>query len=233
MRLQPVEKHQTGKLFSLIHLDMFQIAFFIFIFLLGSIPFGLLISRYWLKIDIRQQGSGNIGMTNVMRVGGKLPGIMTFVLDFGKGSLAVLLAQTVFSMSETVPETRLLLLSITGVVVVCGHVFSVFLRFKGGKGISTLFGVLAVLNLSIGLIASLVWAGMFLWKKISSLSAITMLMILPWLFLLVPWLANETPVLTMFFLFLLLSSLLIFKHRGNIQRLLKGQEGQLSSNKKD
>ena len=56
---------------------MFQIAFFIFIFLLGSIPFGLLISRYWLKIDIRQQGSGNIGMTNVMRVGGKLPGIMT------------------------------------------------------------------------------------------------------------------------------------------------------------
>jgi glycerol-3-phosphate acyltransferase PlsY len=233
LRLQPVEKHKTGKLFSLIHLDMFQIAFFIFIFLLGSIPFGLLISRYWLKIDIRQHGSGNIGMTNVIRVGGKLPGIMTFVLDFGKGSLAVLLAQTVFSVSETVPEARLLLLSITGVVVVSGHVFSVFLRFKGGKGISTLFGVLAVLNLSIGLIASLVWAGMFLWKKISSLSAITMLMILPWLFLLVPWLANETPVWTIFLLYLLLSLLLLFKHRGNIQRLLKGQEGHLSSNKKD
>jgi glycerol-3-phosphate acyltransferase PlsY len=233
LRLQPVEKHQTGKLFSLIHLDMFQIAFFIFIFLLGSIPFGLLISRYWLKIDIRHQGSGNIGMTNVMRVGGKLPGIMTFVLDFGKGSLAVLLAQTAFSVSETAPEAQLFLLSIAGVVVVCGHVFSIFLRFKGGKGISTLFGVLAVLNFSIGLTAVLVWAGIFLWKKISSLSAIIMLMVLPWLFILVPWLANETPVWTMFFLFLLLSSLLIFKHRGNIQRLLKGQEGQLSSSKKD
>ena len=82
---------------------MFQISFFIFIFLLGSIPFGLLISRYWLKIDIREQGSGNIGMTNVMRVGGKLPGIITFLLDFGKGSLAVLLAQTAFPVSEAVP----------------------------------------------------------------------------------------------------------------------------------
>jgi glycerol-3-phosphate acyltransferase PlsY len=212
---------------------MFQISFFILIFLLGSIPFGLLISRYWLKIDIRQQGSGNIGMTNVMRVGGKLPGIMTFVLDFGKGSLAVLLAQTVFSVSETVPEARLLFLGITGFVVVCGHVFSVFLRFKGGKGISTLFGVLAVLNFSICLTAALVWAGMFLYKKISSLSAITMLMVLPWLFLLVPWLANETPIWTIFFLFLLLSSLLTFKHRANIQRLIKGKEGKLSSNKKD
>ena len=212
---------------------MLQFGFFIFIFLLGSIPFGLLISRYWLKIDIRQQGSGNIGMTNVMRVGGKLPGIMTFILDFGKGSVAVLIAQTVFPVSETLPEDQLLFLSITGLIVVCGHVFSVFLRFKGGKGISTLFGVLAILNFKIGFVAVLIWVSMFLWKKISSLSAITMLLVLPWLFLLVPWLANETPVWTMFFLILLLSSLLIFMHRENIQRLLKGQEGQLSSNIKD
>ena len=206
---------------------MFQIGFFIFIFLLGSIPFGLLISRYWLKIDIRQQGSGNIGMTNVMRVGGKLPGIMTFVLDFGKGSLAVLLAQTAFPVTETAPEAQLLYLSLTGVVVVCGHVFSVFLRFKGGKGISTLFGVLAVLHFSIALSAASVWVGMFLWKKISSLSAITMLIVLPWFFILFPWLQNEPPFWTVFFLFLLLSSLLIYKHRENIQRLLKDQESQL------
>jgi glycerol-3-phosphate acyltransferase PlsY len=211
---------------------MFQIGFYILIFLLGSVPFGLLISRYWLKIDIRQQGSGNIGMTNVMRVGGKLPGILTFLLDFGKGSLAVLLAQTAFPVSEIEPETQLIFLSIAGVVVVCGHVFSLFLRFKGGKGISTLFGVLAILELNVGICAAFVWAGMFFWKRVSSLSAITMLMVLPWLFLLIPWLQNETPVWTVFFLFLLLSSLLIFKHRENIQRLLKGQEGQLSSTKK-
>jgi len=211
---------------------MFQIGFYILIFLLGSVPFGLLISRYWLKIDIRQQGSGNIGMTNVMRVGGKLPGILTFLLDFGKGSLAVLLAQTAFPVSEIEPETQLIFLSIAGVVVVCGHVFSLFLRFKGGKGISTLFGVLAILELNVGICAAFVWAGMFFWKRVSSLSAITMLVVLPWLFLLIPWLQNEPPVWTVFFLFLLLSSLLIFKHRENIQRLLKGQEGQLSSTKK-
>lgn len=211
---------------------MALLGFFLFVFLFGSIPFGLLISRYWLKIDIRRLGSGNIGMTNVMRVGGKLPGILTFVLDFGKGSVAVLLAQTYFPASETDPETQLIILSTAGIAVVCGHVFSVFLRFKGGKGISTLFGVLAALQLNIGICAALVWVGVFMWKRISSLSAITMLAVLPWLFLLIPWLQNETPVWPMFFLFLLLSSLQIFKHRENIQRLLKGQEGQLSSNNK-
>ena len=210
---------------------MFQIGFFIIIFLLGSIPFGLLISRYWLKIDIRSQGSGNIGMTNVMRVGGKLPGILTFVLDFGKGSLAVLYAQIFFPASETDPETQLIFHSLSGITVVCGHVFSVFLRFKGGKGISTLFGVLAILQLNVGICAALVWAGMFLWKRISSLSGITMLAVLPWLFLLVPWALDESPVLSMFILFILLSSLLIFKHRENILRLLKGQEGQINSSK--
>ena len=73
---------------------MYLIIFFILVFLLGGIPFGLLLSRYWLKIDIRQLGSGNIGMTNVMRVGGKLPGLLTFVLDFGKGSGAVPVSYT-------------------------------------------------------------------------------------------------------------------------------------------
>ena len=96
-----------------------------------------------------------------------------------------------------------------------------------------MFGVLAILQLNVGICAALAWAGMYLWKRISSLSAITMLAVLPWLFLLVPWLANETPVWTMFFPFLLLSLLLIFNHRENIQRLLKGQEGQLNPNKKD
>jgi len=170
-------------------------------------------------------------MTNVMRVGGKWPGIVTFVLDFGKGILAVLTAQILFPVSETEPDTQLIFHSLAGITVVCGHVFSVFLRFKGGKGISTLFGVLAILQLNVGICAALAWAGMYLWKRISSLSAITMLAVLPWLFLLVPWVQDERPVWSMFFIFLLLSSLLIYKHRENIQRLLKGQEGQLKSNK--
>ncbi len=208
---------------------MYLISFFILIFLMGGIPFGLLISRYWLKIDIRQKGSGNIGMTNVMRVGGKLPGLLTFVMDFGKGILAVMLAKTFITQMLIDIEDQNFFLNLTGVIVVCGHVFSVFLRFKGGKGISTLFGVLAVLNLNICICAAIVWLSMFFWKHISSLSGITMLTVLPWLFLLVPWLKNELPVWPVFFLFLLLSSLLVYKHLGNIKRLLNGQESQLSA----
>ena len=210
---------------------MYLISFFILVFLLGGIPFGLLISRYWLKIDIRQQGSGNIGMTNVTRVGGKLPGLLTFVLDFSKGSVAVLLAKTYIPAMVIDIETQKIFLSLTGVIVVCGHVFSVFLCFKGGKGISTLFGVLAVLHLNIGICAAIVWFVVFFWKRISSLSGITMLTALPWLFLLIPWVKNESPVWPVFFLFLLLSSLLVYKHLENLKRLLKGQEGQLSASK--
>ena len=212
---------------------MYLISFFILVFLLGGIPFGLLISRYLLKIDIRHQGSGNIGMTNVMRVGGKLPGLLTFVLDFGKGSVAVLLAKTFIPAMVIDIETQKIFLSLAGVIVVCGHVFSVFLRFKGGKGISTLFGVLAVLHLNIGICAAIVWFVMFFWKRISSLSGITMLTALPWLFLLIPWVKNESTVWPVFFLFLLLSSLLVYKHLENLKRLLKGQEGQLSASKND
>ena len=210
---------------------MYLLSFFILVFLLGGIPFGLLISRYWLKIDIRQQGSGNIGMTNVMRVGGKLPGLLTFVLDFGKGSVAVLLAKNFIPALVIDIETQKIFLSLAGVIVVCGHVFSVFLRFKGGKGISTLFGVLAVLHVNIGICAAIVWLVMFFWKNISSLSGITMLTALPWLFLLIPWVKNESPVWPVFFLFLLLSSLLVYKHLENLKRLLKGQEDQLSTSK--
>ena len=210
---------------------MYLISFYILVFLLGGIPFGLLIGRYWLKIDIRQQGSGNIGMTNVMRVGGKLPGLLTFLLDFGKGSLSIILAKIFVMPMINEIETQKIFLSLAGVIVVCGHVFSVFLRFKGGKGISTLFGVLAVLNLNIGICAAGIWLAIFLWKRISSLSGITMLTLLPLLFLIMPWIKNESPVWSVFFLFLLLSFLLVYKHLENIKRLLRGQEGQLSASK--
>ena len=210
---------------------MYLISFYILVFLLGGIPFGLLISRYWLKIDIRQQGSGNIGMTNVMRVGGKLPGLLTFLLDFGKGSLSIILAKIFVMPMINEIETQKIFLSLAGVIVVCGHVFSVFLRFKGGKGISTLFGVLAVLNLNIGICAASIWLVIFLWKHISSLSGITMLTLLPLLFLIMPWIKNESPVWSVFFLFLLLSFLLVYKHLENIKRLLRGQESQLSASK--
>ena len=207
---------------------MILIIFFITIFLIGSIPFGLLIGRFWLKLDIRDKGSGNIGMTNVMRVGGKWPGILTFALDFGKGAIAVLIAKIFFLDTQLKIEDQIFFQNLTGIIVVLGHVFSIFLGFKGGKGISTLFGVLLILHFTIGLISAIIWVGIFKWKKISSFSAITMLIIFPFLFLFVPWTKNESPVYTIYLLFLMLSLLLLFKHKDNFKRLIRGQEKKLN-----
>ena len=195
-------------------------------FLLGSIPFGLIVGKLLLGIDVRESGSGNIGMTNVMRVGGKFPGVLTFLLDFGKGSLAVWLAQRWLTGETNAPIWQVSLIAVT---TVCGHVFSVFLRFKGGKGVSTLFGVLATLNLSVGLGAAAVWLGFFIAKRISSLSALTMLATLPVWFLLIPWFQGNSVIWSQFGMFCALDVLLLYKHRDNIARLRTGQETQLKA----
>ena len=198
-------------------------------FLLGSVPFGLLVGKIWLGTDVRKEGSGNIGMTNVMRIGGRGPGIVTFLLDFGKGFLAVRLASLDDVLLNKDDETRMLMLTLVGCAVVLGHVYSVFLKFKGGKGVSTLFGILAALSLGIGLLAGAVWISMFLWKRVSSLSALTLLVVLPWLFLLIPWLTEQIPSLKQFFMIFALSALLIYKHKENISRLISGEEGKLKT----
>ena len=168
-------------------------------FLLGSIPFGWVVGKVWLGTDVRTQGSGNIGMTNVMRIGGRGPGVLTFLLDFGKGWLAVKLAGFCSVSFSEDPETQTLLITLIGCAAVIGHVFSVFFKLRGGKGVSTLFGILAAVNLSIFLLAAAVWIGMFVWKRISSLSALIMLGLLPWLFLIVPWLTQITASWNQFF----------------------------------
>ena len=198
-------------------------------FLLGSVPFGLLVGKIWLGIDVRKEGSGNFGMTNVMRIGGRGPGIVTFLLDFGKGFLAVRLASLDAVLLNEDDERRMVMLTLVGCAAVLGHVYSVFLKFKGGKGVSTLFGILAALSLGIGLLAGAVWISMFLWKRVSSLSALTLLVVLPWLFLLISWLTEQTPSLKQFFRIFALSVLLIYKHRENISRLISGEEGKLKT----
>ena len=125
---------------------MVFILYIILGFFLGSIPFGLIVGKLWLGTDVRQQGSGNIGMTNVMRIGGKGPGILTFILDFAKGWLAVFLAGMAIIPDETDPSSSILFLSLVAASAVCGHIFSIFLHFRGGKGVSTMFGSLAALQ---------------------------------------------------------------------------------------
>ena len=107
-------------------------------YLLGSIPFGLLLGKFFGGVDVRTIGSGNIGATNVMRTGKKSLGVATLLLDLGKGAAAVLLAKYVAS------ETYIPLLA--AFLVVIGHIFPVWLRFKGGKGVATTLGVILALN---------------------------------------------------------------------------------------
>ncbi len=198
-------------------------------FLMGSIPFGLLISHFWLGIDIRRQGSGNIGMTNVMRVGGRWPGLLTFLLDFAKGCIPVLIYRSWAFHSGDDPDLHEFFSALVGASAVCGHIFPVYLRFQGGKGVSTLFGVLVAVYYPAGLMAALTWVGIFIWKRISSLSALTMLILLPGFVAVIPWIFEEAVNWPRFFVIFALSLLLIFKHQDNIRRLLTGQEGRLRS----
>lgn len=200
-------------------------------YLLGSLPFGYWIARLWFGGDIRHSGSGNIGMTNVMRVAGKAPGILTFLLDFAKGTAAVALAMygPWFCCVPLLEKYGVLLI---GGVAIFGHTCSIFLRFDGGKGISTTFGVMAMANITVALAAALVWAGVFGAKKISSLSALCMLAALPLIVMVENWI--NAPVIDWWevLAYSLLALLLIYKHKGNIKRLLQGQESQLKAHKR-
>ena len=197
-------------------------------YLLGSIPFGLLIGRFWLGVDVRQQGSGNIGMTNVMRVGGKLPGALTFILDFGKAWLAVVIAGLLLVVEST-PEPAFGTLMLVGAFAILGHVFPVFLRFKGGKGISCQIGTLLAVYYPLALVGMGTWLLMFAWKKISSLSAIVMLCLLPAVSLVLPGMMTEMPTWDLTAIQAALSLLLIYCHRDNLRRLREGSEGVLQS----
>jgi len=185
-------------------------------YLLGSIPWGLLISKVFLGIDPRTLGSGNIGMTNVMRTGGKWPGLATFVLDFGKGTLAVWVTLNVLDAPG-------ILGLMVGFVVVFGHTRSVFLKFKGGKGVATNFGVWLALDwrVCVGILA--IWAGLFFWKRISSLSALGSLTLLPAVTFIFIGFEDKLYLAT------ILSLYLILLHRTNIVRLVTGQESKLKS----
>jgi glycerol-3-phosphate acyltransferase PlsY len=177
-------------------------------YLLGSIPFGLLVTRAAGLGDLRQLGSGNIGATNVMRTGHKGLGILTLLLDLGKGFAAIELARLIYFCDFT---------ALTGLFAVLGHVFPVWLRFKGGKGVATTIGVLLALNVALGLTICAIWLVTFAITRISSLSSI---MAIGYSAIAAYVLADELVAL----LCLTLAVLIVFTHRANIKRLLQGSE---------
>lgn len=184
-------------------------------YLLGSIPFGLVIVKLAGLGDIRTIGSGNIGATNVLRTGRKDLALATLVLDSGKAGIAALIFT--FAMSPTAGL-------IAGGAAFFGHCFPVWLGFKGGKGVATFLGVLLATAWPVGLLVCVTWLGMALVFRISSLSALVAAAIAPVLAL-----AFSRPDVALLALFL--AVLLWWRHKENIARLLKGEEPRIGAKK--
>jgi acyl phosphate:glycerol-3-phosphate acyltransferase len=178
-------------------------------YLLGSIPFGVIVTRMGGAGDVRSIGSGNIGATNVLRTGRKDLAALTLIGDAGKGALAVILARALWGEAAG---------ALAGGAAFVGHLFPVWLGFKGGKGVATALGVMLAAAWPVGVMALLTWIAVLAALRISSLSALTAAVLSPVYAALVH--APE-PVR---WLILFAAVLVVLRHRPNIDRLLKGQE---------
>jgi glycerol-3-phosphate acyltransferase PlsY len=194
-----------------------------FSYLLGSIPFGYLIVRIQSGADIRQTGSGGTGATNVSRRAGKLAGLSTLVLDAAKGALAVFLARIWLS-----PDGRLTWpVGIAALAVIVGHIFPVWLKFRGGKGVATGAGVLLMLAPLAVLIAAILFLAIVLVTRYVSLGSILAAAVIP----IIVWLQlqfyeSRTDGEALIATTVCAAMLIIFAHRSNIERLTKGTESR-------
>lgn len=185
-------------------------------YLLGSIPFGLILVRWKTGRDVRKEGSGNIGATNVLRTAGRSLGILTLVLDTAKGAAAVLLA-------GWLSEGDSLVMASSALAVVCGHMFPVWLRFQGGKAVASALGAFLVLTPWAMLATSLIFL-VLVWKtRFVSLSSIAAAAALP----LGVWLLTHN--LAYLAAAAISAILVIYRHKGNIARLRAGTENRLGS----
>jgi glycerol-3-phosphate acyltransferase PlsY len=191
-------------------------------YLLGSIPFGVIATRLGGAGDIRQVGSGNIGATNVLRTGRRDLALITLLGDGGKGAVAVLLALWLFKPVEAP--------AIAGGAAFVGHIFPVWLRFKGGKGVATFFGTLIAIAWPAGLASGAIWILMAFVFRFSSLAALTAVALSP---ILVWWIdQSDAGKLSHIWLALFMAVLIFIRHDENIRRLLKGEEPRIGSSGK-
>jgi glycerol-3-phosphate acyltransferase PlsY len=184
-------------------------------YLLGSIPFGLLLTRLTGAGDLRSIGSGNIGATNVLRTGRKGLAAATLLLDLAKGFVAVLLARQIGGAEAA---------AFGGAAAVLGHCFPVWLRFRGGKGVATLMGVCLGLAWPIGAAYAVVWLGMLALTRVSSLGGMSAAVVAPFAALALG-LSLEAAVLAC------LCALVLWLHRANIGRLREGTEPRIGGKK--
>jgi len=196
---------------------MLTIVFIVAAYLLGSISFAVLMSKAFGLPDPRSYGSGNPGATNVLRTGKKAAAVLTLLGDAAKGWLAVFVAIQ-FTARD---EQGVLLVAAVALAVFLGHVFPVFLRFKGGKGVATALGVLLALNVWLGLGALATWMLMALVFRISSLAALTAAIIAP-VYAVLLGLPREWALASG-----VLAMLLIWRHKSNIRNILAGKEPRI------
>lgn len=180
-------------------------------YLLGSIPFGIVMAKLFGLGDLRAIGSGNIGATNVLRTGNKLAAFLTLLGDSGKGAAAVLLARALIGEDGA---------GVAALFAMLGHLYPVFLKFKGGKGVATFLGTLLALSFPVGLAACATWLLTAVTFRYSSLSALVAALL--------------APIYTVYFYHLhgailvaILSALIFYKHRENIARLRAGEETKI------
>ena len=201
---------------------MYSLLFLVASYLMGSIPFGLILTKLFLKKDIRDIGSGNIGATNVLRSGNKLLGYSTLVLDILKAILPVIYVK--FNYPD--------LIYISSLSVFLGHVFPIWLKFRGGKGVATYVGILFSINIFYGLIFGFTWIIIFLWSKYSSVSSLLGSISIP-LYLIIDAsyysVYNELVVYnnkSQIIFFSIMFVLIFYTHRENIKRLKNKEENK-------
>ena len=178
-------------------------------YLMGSIPFGLILTKIFLKKDIREIGSGNIGATNALRTGNKLIGYSTLILDIAKAIIPVIYVK--FNYPD--------IIYIASLCAFLGHVFPIWLKFKGGKGVATYVGILFSINIILGLIFVVFWVFIFLLSKYSSLSSIIASISVP-IYILITGQINDAIFFAIMFI------LIFFTHRENIKRLKNKEESK-------
>lgn len=178
-------------------------------YLMGSIPFGLILTKIFLNKDIREIGSGNIGATNALRTGNKLIGYSTLILDIAKAIIPVIFVKINY------PD----LIYIASLCAFLGHVFPIWLKFKGGKGVATYVGILFSINLLLGIIFAASWGIIFLMFRYSSLSSIIGSISIPIYILVTDQISNAI-------FFSIMFVLIFFTHRENIKRLKNKEESK-------
>ena len=187
-------------------------------YLLGAIPFAIVVSRAMGLTDPRTYGSKNIGATNVLRSGNRVAALLTLVGDAGKGWAAVILARALGATDDVI--------ALVGLAAFVGHLFPVWLRFRGGKGVATAAGVLIAIDWRLGLAVLAVWLLVAVASRYSSLASITAALVAP----------VATAYLhgmgSLFYAVLAMSALLVWRHQANIAKLVRGQESKIGASKK-